>query len=195
MRWQPEHRHGNCSIRPTPWPTPTKPTLAQIRRCIRAAYSALRQVQARSGATRPHGLVAVRTERRNLVQPRRPVLEVRCRARRNLPRSAGVQHRRRRHGATSTRSTPRSTPTATLVYGVFNDVDIRSEARHDELTTKFTQVSLEGKHAFSDAFNMRAQVGFRRSEPRQPGADDAAVRCAQYRRLQLRLSRRTAACR
>ena len=47
-----------------------------------------------------------------------------------------------------------------LVYGVFNDVDIRSEARHDELTTKFTQVSLEGKHAFSDAFNMRAQVGF-----------------------------------
>jgi iron complex outermembrane receptor protein len=47
-----------------------------------------------------------------------------------------------------------------LVYGVFNDVDIRSEARHDELSTKFTQVSLEGKHAFSDAFNMRAQVGF-----------------------------------
>jgi iron complex outermembrane receptor protein len=47
-----------------------------------------------------------------------------------------------------------------LVYGVFNDVDIRSEARHDEMTTKFTQVSLEGKHAFSDAFNMRAQLGF-----------------------------------
>ncbi len=47
-----------------------------------------------------------------------------------------------------------------LVYGVFNDVDIRSEARHDELSTKFTQVSLEGKHAFSDSFNMRAQVGF-----------------------------------
>jgi len=47
-----------------------------------------------------------------------------------------------------------------LVYGVFNDVDIRSEARHDELSTKFTQVSLEGKHSFSDAFNMRAQVGF-----------------------------------
>ncbi|HEY6125861.1 MAG TPA: TonB-dependent receptor, partial [Steroidobacteraceae bacterium] len=50
--------------------------------------------------------------------------------------------------------------TNTLVYGVFNDVDIRSEARHDELTTKFTQVTLEGKHSFSDAFNMRALVGF-----------------------------------
>ncbi|HEV7607308.1 MAG TPA: TonB-dependent receptor [Steroidobacteraceae bacterium] len=47
-----------------------------------------------------------------------------------------------------------------LVYGVFNDVDVRSEARHDELTTKFTQVTLEGKHTFSDAFNMRGQVGF-----------------------------------
>jgi TonB-dependent receptor len=47
-----------------------------------------------------------------------------------------------------------------LVYGVFNDVDIRSEARHDELTTKFTQVTLDGTHKFSDAFNMRALVGF-----------------------------------
>jgi hypothetical protein len=47
-----------------------------------------------------------------------------------------------------------------LVYGLFNDVDIRSEARHDELTTKFTQISLEGKHSFSDAFNMHAMVGF-----------------------------------
>ena len=47
-----------------------------------------------------------------------------------------------------------------LVYGVFNDVDIRSEARHDELSTKFTQVTLEGKHTFSDAFNMHALVGF-----------------------------------
>jgi TonB-dependent receptor len=50
--------------------------------------------------------------------------------------------------------------TSSLVYGVFNDVDIRSEARHDELSTKFTQVTLEGKHTFSDAFNLRALVGF-----------------------------------
>ena len=47
-----------------------------------------------------------------------------------------------------------------LVYGVFNDVDIRSEARHDELTTKFTQVTLEGKHSFSDTLNVHGQVGF-----------------------------------
>ena len=66
-------------------------------RRIRAAYSALRQIRARPGATWRHGLVAVRTERRNLVQPRRSVLEVRCHARRNLPRGASVQHRRCRH--------------------------------------------------------------------------------------------------
>jgi TonB-dependent receptor len=50
--------------------------------------------------------------------------------------------------------------TNSLVYGVFNDVDIRSESRHDELTTEFTQVNLEAAHEFSDAFKARALVGF-----------------------------------
>ncbi|HEU4781173.1 MAG TPA: TonB-dependent receptor, partial [Steroidobacteraceae bacterium] len=50
--------------------------------------------------------------------------------------------------------------TNTLVYGVFNDVDVRSEARHDELSTKFTQITLEGKHSFSESFSMGALVGF-----------------------------------
>ncbi len=48
----------------------------------------------------------------------------------------------------------------TLVYGVFNDVDIRSEARHDELETRFTQIGLEAEHEFSDAFSVRGLVGF-----------------------------------
>ncbi len=55
-----------------------------------------------------------------------------------------------------------------LVYGIFNDVDVRSEARHDELTTEFTQVTLEGKHAFSDAFNLRGQVGFAEANHENP---------------------------
>jgi iron complex outermembrane recepter protein len=50
--------------------------------------------------------------------------------------------------------------TNSLVYGVFNDVDIRSEARHDELTTEFTQVNLEGTHTFSDTFKAKALIGF-----------------------------------
>ncbi len=48
----------------------------------------------------------------------------------------------------------------TLVYGVFNDVDIRSEARHDELETEFTQITLEGKHDFGESFSLSAMAGF-----------------------------------
>jgi iron complex outermembrane recepter protein len=50
--------------------------------------------------------------------------------------------------------------TNTIVYGVFNDVDIRSEARFDELTTEFTQVTLDSRHAFSDTFSGNLLVGF-----------------------------------
>jgi TonB-dependent receptor len=48
----------------------------------------------------------------------------------------------------------------TIVYGVFNDVDVRSEARFDELTTEFTQVTLQSKHSFSDTFSGNLLVGF-----------------------------------
>lgn len=50
--------------------------------------------------------------------------------------------------------------TNTIVYGVFNDVDIRSEARFDELTTEFTQVTLDSRHAFSDTISGNLLVGF-----------------------------------
>lgn len=46
-----------------------------------------------------------------------------------------------------------------LIYGVFNNVDVRSEARYDELETDFTQLSLSGSHRFSDVFRMSAAVG------------------------------------
>jgi iron complex outermembrane recepter protein len=55
-----------------------------------------------------------------------------------------------------------------LVYGRFNDVDIRSEARHDELTTEFTQVTLDGKHSFSDALTVNALVGFAEANHENP---------------------------
>lgn len=58
--------------------------------------------------------------------------------------------------------------TNSLVYGVFNDVDIRSETRHDELTTEFTQVTLDGKHSFSDTFSMNALVGFAEANHENP---------------------------
>lgn len=58
--------------------------------------------------------------------------------------------------------------TSTLVYGVFDDVDIRSEARFDELSTEFTQFTLEGTHAFSDTLRLRAMAGYAKSEHDNP---------------------------
>jgi iron complex outermembrane recepter protein len=58
--------------------------------------------------------------------------------------------------------------TNTLVYGVFNDVDIRSEARFDELTTEFTQITLDAKHSFSDTVTLNTLVGFAESNHDNP---------------------------
>jgi len=58
--------------------------------------------------------------------------------------------------------------TNTLVYGVFNDVDIRSEARFDELKTEFTQLTLEGKHSFSDSWSINGLAGFAESNHENP---------------------------
>ena len=97
VRWQPNTGMG--ILDPAyPVADASKPTLAQIRAAFVPRIPRYRPVRARSAAARSHCRVAVRTERRNLVQLRRSVLEVRCHARRNLPRGAGVQHRRRRHG-------------------------------------------------------------------------------------------------
>ena len=58
--------------------------------------------------------------------------------------------------------------TNTLVYGIFNDVDVRSEARHDELSTEFTQVTLDGDFEFSDTFSAKALLGFAEANHENP---------------------------
>jgi TonB-dependent receptor len=55
-----------------------------------------------------------------------------------------------------------------LVYGVFNDVDIRSEQRYDELETEFTQFTLSGEHSFTDALHLTALVGQAESKHDNP---------------------------
>jgi iron complex outermembrane recepter protein len=55
-----------------------------------------------------------------------------------------------------------------LVYGVFDNVDIRSEQRYDELTTEFRQFSLEGTHDFGDGFKIRGLLGSAKSEHDNP---------------------------
>ena len=50
-----------------------------------------------------------------------------------------------------------------MVYGVFNDVDIQSETRRDELSTKYTQYTLTGEQTFSDRLKLTALIGYSRS--------------------------------
>ncbi len=58
--------------------------------------------------------------------------------------------------------------TNTIVYGVFDDVDIRSEARHDELETDFTHLTLEGTHEFTDRVRLKGLVGYSEAEHDNP---------------------------
>lgn len=46
-----------------------------------------------------------------------------------------------------------------LVYGVFDNVDIRSESRYDELSTEYTQISLSAVHDFTDRLRGRFYYG------------------------------------
>jgi TonB-dependent receptor len=55
-----------------------------------------------------------------------------------------------------------------LVYGVFDNVDVRSESRYDELQTRFTQFNLSGEHAFSDTFRINGLVGHSKSDHDNP---------------------------
>lgn len=52
----------------------------------------------------------------------------------------------------------------TMTYGVFDNVDVRSENRFDEWNTTFNQYSLTLDHAFTDRFTINALVGTSKSE-------------------------------
>lgn len=55
-----------------------------------------------------------------------------------------------------------------LVYGLFDNVDIRSEGRYDEQTTEFKQWGAELRHRFSDSLSMHALLGSVRSTYENP---------------------------
>ncbi|MCD9032729.1 TonB-dependent receptor [Luteimonas sp. Y-2-2-4F] len=46
-----------------------------------------------------------------------------------------------------------------LVYGVFDNVDVRSEGRYDEQTTEFRQLNLAVRHDFTDALRLDVLAG------------------------------------
>jgi TonB-dependent receptor len=55
-----------------------------------------------------------------------------------------------------------------LVYGVFDNVDVRAESRFDELSTEFTQFSALLEHEFNDRLSLEALVGTSKSEYSNP---------------------------
>lgn len=58
--------------------------------------------------------------------------------------------------------------TGALLYGEFDDVDVRAESRYDEWDTVFNQVSLSGEHKFSDAFKITGKLGTSSSKHSNP---------------------------
>src|SRR5689334_15745605 len=59
-------------------------------------------------------------------------------------------------------------PNGSFVYGLFDDVDIRSEARHDELSTKFTSYALSATHELSPRWTLSELAGYSRSDFNNP---------------------------
>lgn len=55
-----------------------------------------------------------------------------------------------------------------LVYAQMDNVDIRAENRHDEWTTDFYQISLDGEHRLTDNFTITGKVGTSRSKHENP---------------------------
>jgi len=87
---------------------------------------------------------------------------------RNRDAGTGVNRRPERDGKPATVVTAGEIRNNALVYGQFDNVDIRAENRHDEWNTEFKQVGLNFDHRFSDAFSMNGKVGISRSAHENP---------------------------
>lgn len=58
--------------------------------------------------------------------------------------------------------------TNTLVYGVFNNVDLRSESRFDELSTEFTQATLDFSQGITETIKLNGLIGASKAEQENP---------------------------
>jgi TonB-dependent receptor len=55
-----------------------------------------------------------------------------------------------------------------MLYGQFDNIDVRSESRFDDLSTEFTQATLSLSHEFSDTFRVTGFLGSSKSEHDNP---------------------------
>ena len=122
----------------------------------------------RSGSASPARCSPGRA-RPDLAQPRHALFRPRGHARGELPRSDLVQPHRRagRQAADAIVCTARSTPNGKLVYGLFNDVDIRSEAALRRAAHEVHQYTLSGSTSSATA-GRSALVGYSRSDFHNP---------------------------
>jgi iron complex outermembrane receptor protein len=51
-----------------------------------------------------------------------------------------------------------------MIAGTFNNIDLKTEQRHDELETKFKQATLDGDHEINDQWKVHALLGYSKSE-------------------------------
>lgn len=68
--------------------------------------------------------------------------------------------------------------TNTAVYGVFDNVDMRSEHNQDEFTTDFSQITLSFSHEFSEQFSINALAG--RSKSQFDNFNDVALQIDRF---------------
>ncbi len=59
-------------------------------------------------------------------------------------------------------------PLGSLVYGVFNGVDVVSQAYQNDYTTDLKQGTINFKHEYSDTFQLYGQIGLNESRLREP---------------------------
>jgi len=87
---------------------------------------------------------------------------------RNRDSATGANRRPDRDGKPSTIVRNGEIRNNALLYGEFDNVDLRTENRHDEWNTEFKQVSLNFDHRFTDDFQMTGKVGISRSAHENP---------------------------
>ena len=194
VRWQDSRtrtaRQRASRVRPARPSYPATPTLAQLNAAFRPRiprYDIYEHEQERLGIT---GSLQWQAARRHAAQPRRAVREVRRRAQRDLPRSAGVQHQRRgRHQQRRRARRRRSTPPTRSSTACSTTSTSAPKRASTSCETEFTHVTLDGTHEFTDTLRAARAGRLLRGRARQSDPDDAAVRSRRRRRLQLRLPR------
>ena len=176
-------------------PAPAAAAARQARRRVETArsfhpriprYGVLEHEQERLGVT---ASLQWPPERRHVIGLDMMYADLDATRDRELPRGPVLRHRAAGKPQTVVaRSAVDVDGATTWSTAVFNNVDVRSEARYDKLETKFTQFNFYGDHKFSDDFTVNFEGGRAKSEHENP--IQTTITIDRTQRLHLRLPRR-----